>query len=125
MLTKNSTRRVFRTLRLFGRRRLVSEIDPQGRDRGFVKRAAINAPLQGSAADLIKRAMIQLHQKIESEKRPLQMVLQIHDELLFEIPKDYDQGDVDFVRSEMENVVDLSVPLVVEVAVGSSWEEAH
>jgi DNA polymerase-1 len=115
---------------LLGRRRIVHEIEVGVRDKNFVKRAAMNAPLQGSAADLIKMAMIRMAQLIESEQLPLTMVLQVHDELLFELQMDgLGMLDVErfknLIAREMEGVLPLQVPLVVGVASGSNWEEAH
>jgi len=110
---------------MFGRRRFVSQIDSSGRDGGFLKRAALNAPIQGSAADLIKLAMINLEGAIRSQGLPLEMIMQIHDELVFEVP----EGDIEpmqqLVREFMEGVVELEVPLRVDLAVGKNWHEAH
>ncbi|MCB0319954.1 MAG: DNA polymerase I, partial [Bdellovibrionales bacterium] len=114
---------------LFGRRRLVSEIDVRGRDgsrdSGFVRRASLNAPLQGSAADIIKLAMIRIDKRLMAAGDPFQMILQVHDELLFEVPEENVELAVDLIREEMEHVVELLVPLEVSVAKGRNWEEAH
>ncbi|MCB0330217.1 MAG: DNA polymerase I, partial [Bdellovibrionales bacterium] len=115
---------------LLGRRRVISEIEQGARDRNFVKRAAMNAPLQGSAADLIKLAMIRMDRVIREESLPLTMVLQVHDELLFELSMNsLAEGNVQHyklrIQQEMEGVMELSVPLSVGVSSGDNWEEAH
>jgi DNA polymerase I len=109
---------------LYGRRRALSEIDTSGRDQGFALRAALNAPIQGSAADIIKKAMINLEGRIAAEKLPLSMILQIHDELLFEVDRDYCPDAAKVIRQEMEHVADLSVPLRVDLGSGRNWQEA-
>ncbi len=108
-----------------GRRRRISDLDLSGRDKGFLQRVAINAPIQGSAADLIKMAMISIDQRIRTEKIDISMLLQIHDELVFECREDLVQNAQELVRSVMEGVLSLRVPLVVDVGVGNNWELAH
>lgn len=110
---------------LFGRKRFLKDIDASGRDKNFLKRVAINAPIQGTAADIIKLAMISLDAKIRSDKLPIKLVLQIHDELLFEVEESFSSQAIEIIKSEMENVIKLNVPLVVDVGVGSNWKEAH
>ncbi len=110
---------------LFKRRRYIPEI----RDRNFNMRAygernAQNSPLQGSAADLIKLAMIRIHRALKEKKLHSRMLLQVHDELVFEVPPEELETMRELVRSNMEQVVDLSVPLVVDVGVGPNWLEA-
>ncbi|NNG15286.1 MAG: DNA polymerase I [Gemmatimonadales bacterium] len=110
---------------LFGRRRYIPEIkDKNFNVRAFGERTAQNSPLQGSAADLIKRAMIRIHECLRSDGLRAQMLLQVHDELVLEAPK----SEVDQVRTlvkrEMESAADLSIPLVVEVGVGPNWLDA-
>jgi DNA polymerase-1 len=82
-------------------------------------------PFQGSAADLIKLAMVQLHHRIESERLPCDMILQIHDELLFEVPESEVTPLLPHIKSIMESVWTLQVPLTVEIGVGDNWAEAH
>ena len=86
---------------------------------------AINTPIQGTAADLIKKAMISIHSRLKQENRRSRMILQVHDELLFEVPK----SEVDHVRlmvqEEMEGVYPLDVPLTVDIKIGDNWDEAH
>src|SRR5688572_23451235 len=110
---------------IFKRRRYIPEI----RDRNFNMRAygernAQNSPLQGSAADLIKVAMTRIHHAIRDEGLQGRMLLQVHDELVFEVPPDELERMMKVVRSNMENVVRLKVPLVVDLGVGPNWLEA-
>ncbi len=109
---------------LFGRRRVISEIDSSGRARGFSNRAAMNAPIQGTAADIVKAAMIRIDRRIQDEKLPLAMLLQIHDELLFECRSEAVDDMRKIIRHEMEHVKELRVPLKVEIGSGDTWEEA-
>lgn len=108
---------------LYGRKRFLSQIDSRGRDAGFVKRAALNAPLQGTAADIIKKAMIAV-ERVSSEL-PLSLLLQIHDELVFECPSYYLEDAIEIVRKEMEQVDSLAVPLKVDINSGANWDQAH
>lgn len=110
---------------LFGRRRMISEADFSGRDKGFQNRIAINAPIQGTAADLVKLAMIRIDERSRREKLPFFMILQVHDELVFECDSTFSQNATEIIKNTMEHVCQLSVPLKVEVGVGGSWEEAH
>ena len=82
-------------------------------------------PIQGSAAELIKIAMIDIHDKLAKEKLKAKMILQIHDELLFEFPEDEEDMLVPMVLNSMEKAMDLSVPLVVDYGIGNNWFEAH
>ena len=111
---------------LLQRRRYLPDIANSNRNvREAAERTAINMPFQGSAADLIKLAMIQLHERITAESWPCHMLLQIHDELLFEIPDDAVADVVPRIAAIMEGVWDLAVPLTVEAGQGSNWAEAH
>jgi DNA polymerase I len=110
---------------LFGRRRVIGDIDTSGRDQGFLRRAAINAPIQGTSADIIKMAMARIDHRIRADKLPLAMIMQIHDELVFECRVDFKEEAIELVRREMEQVVRLSVPLEVDVKWGYNWDEAH
>lgn len=113
---------------IFGRKRVISSIDTSGRDQGFAMRAAINAPLQGSAADIIKLAMIKVAALLRDSWKGAELVLQIHDELLVEA-RDCGESDnkklIDAIRAAMETVLDLSVPLKVDVGSGHNWQEAQ
>ena len=112
---------------LFGRKVHTSEINAKGPQAGFAKRAAINAPIQGTAADIIRRAMIQMPNAIAH--LPVKMLLQVHDELIFEVNKDALSETTEVVREIMEKasepVVKLDVPLVVDAGFGSNWADAH
>ena len=111
---------------LLQRRRYLPDIASTNRNvREAAERTAINMPFQGSAADLIKLAMVQLHHQITTEAWPCHMLLQIHDELLFEIPDDAVPDVVPRIAATMEGVWDLAVPLTVEVGQGNNWAEAH
>ena len=109
---------------LFGRIRPISEItSPQIQLRNFAERTALNSPLQGTAADLIKLAMIAIDRRLTEEKFEAKMILQVHDELLFEAPEKEKTRLEKLVREEMEGVHKLAVPLVVEVGVGPNWRD--
>ena len=112
---------------LFGRKVHTSEINAKGPQAGFAKRAAINAPIQGTAADIIRRAMVQMPDAIAH--LPVKMLLQVHDELIFEVNKDALSETTEVVRKIMEKasepVVKLDVPLVVDAGFGSNWADAH
>ena len=85
----------------------------------------MNTPIQGSAADLIKMAMLRVAERLEKEKMQSRLLLQVHDELVLESPLEERDALVDLVREEMASVMELSVPLVVDVGFGQSWAEAH
>ncbi len=112
---------------LFGRKIHTPDINAKGPTAGFAKRAAINAPIQGTAADVIRRAMIRMPAAIE--KLPAKMLLQVHDELLFEVEKGAEAEVIEAVRAVMEGASDpavkLSVPLTVDAGQGANWAEAH
>jgi DNA polymerase I len=109
---------------LFGRIRPISEItSPQVQLRNFAERTALNSPLQGTAADLIKLAMISIDARLKKEKLAAQMILQVHDELLFEAPEREKPAVEELVREEMEGVYKLEVPLLVEVCSGPNWRD--
>lgn len=111
---------------LLGRKRPVPEINSTNSNiRQQTERLAINSPIQGTAADLIKIAMINIHTRLKREKLKTRMVLQIHDELLCEAPEDEAEIVKDMIRHEMENALPLSVPLKVDIGVGKNWAEAH
>jgi DNA polymerase-1 len=111
---------------VMGRRLYLPEINsPNGPRRAGAERAAINAPMQGTAADLIKLSMVQVQQMIDRQQRRSRIIMQVHDELVFEVPQD----EVDWLRQEvpacMAQVAALKVPLLAEVGVGRNWDEAH
>jgi DNA polymerase-1 len=109
---------------LFGRNRPIPEINStQFQQRNFAERTALNSPLQGTAADLIKLAMITIDRRLTEEKFEAKMILQVHDELLFEAPVAERERLEELVRTEMEQVYKLAVPLVVEIGVGPNWRD--
>ncbi|MGC1413886.1 MAG: DNA polymerase I [Candidatus Acidiferrum sp.] len=109
---------------LFGRIRPIPEINsPQAQLRSFAERTALNSPLQGTAADLIKLAMINIDNRLTAEKFESKMILQVHDELLFEVPPKEKAKLEKLVREEMEGVHKLAVPLVVEIGSGPNWRD--
>jgi len=111
---------------LLGRRCAVPEIDSKnGAIRGYAERNAINYPVQGSAADLIKLAMLKVQERIGREGLASRMVLQVHDELVFEVPESELENMRALVKEEMESALDLDVPLIVDVGTGKNWREAH
>lgn len=106
---------------IFGRRRYVDELKSSNPNiKKFGERAAINAPIQGSASDLVKMAMIEL-----AHIKDTPLILQVHDELLFECPSDLCEKNIALIKNKMENVYKLKVPLKVNVAAGPNWDEAH
>ena len=110
---------------MFQRRRYIPEIsDKNYMMREFGKRAAMNAPIQGSAADLIKMAMIAIDKKMQEEQVRSRMILQIHDELIFDVPEDEVEQMMRIVKEGMQNVVKLKVPLVANASIGRTWYEA-
>ncbi|WP_066703446.1 DNA polymerase I [Curvibacter delicatus] len=111
---------------VFGRRLYLPEINsPNGPRRSGAERAAINAPMQGTAADLIKLSMVKVQEVLDAEQRGTKIIMQVHDELVFEVP----EAEVDWVRHEvprlMAGVAHLKVPLLAEVGVGPNWDKAH
>jgi DNA polymerase I len=111
---------------MFGRRRYLPDIHSRNQVvRGNAERNAINAPIQGSAADIIKIAMVRIHQKMESEKYRSKMILQVHDELIFEVETTEFEKLKSMVIFEMSDAVKLDVPLKVDWGTGNNWFEAH
>ncbi len=111
---------------LKGRRRYLRDINSANFTvRGFAERNAINAPIQGSAADMIKLAMISIHKRMKNSSLQSKMILQVHDELLFDVHKSEIEEMKQLVKEEMENAMELNVPVVVEAGVGDNWLEAH
>jgi DNA polymerase-1 len=109
---------------LFGRIRPIPEINsPQMQLRNFAERTALNSPLQGTAADLIKLAMIRIEERLADEEFEAKMILQVHDELLFEVPAKERTKLAKLVKEEMEGVHKLAVPIVVEIGVGPNWRD--
>ena len=124
--TKASAKSMGYVETVFGRRLYLPEINsPNGPRRAGAERAAINVPMQGTAADLIKMAMVAVQKELDAHKPDIKMVLQVHDELVFELP----EGEVDWLKSHiprlMAEVAALKVPLLAEVGVGPNWDKAH
>ncbi len=110
---------------LFGRRLYLPDINSSnGMRRKAAERVAINAPMQGTAADIIKRAMIQLDQKLQNDP-DIAMIMQVHDELVFEVRSGKVAFYSELIKTQMESAADLVVPLIVEVGQGTNWDEAH
>jgi DNA polymerase I len=109
---------------LYGRRRLVPELTSRnGQIRAAAERAAVNMPIQGTAADIMKRAMIHVHAALEGSP-DARMILTVHDELLFEVPAGRAETIAALVRQKMESAASLDVPLTVDVGIGENWKEA-
>jgi DNA polymerase-1 len=111
---------------VFGRRLYLNSINsPRPQDRQYAERSAINAPMQGTAADIIKRAMISAHDWIETDKVPARIIMQVHDELVFEVASEAVDAVREGVIRHMSSAAELRVPLKVEVGVGGNWDQAH
>jgi DNA polymerase I len=124
--TLQETRQEQKVKTLFGRARPIPDINSKNANmRGFAERTAVNTPLQGTAADLIKLAMIRLDEELRARKLKSRMLLQVHDELLFEVPLDEVEAMRELVREKMEDVHPLKVPLLVEVGVGPNWRDVE
>jgi DNA polymerase-1 len=111
---------------ILGRKRFLPDLNNPNRiAQQAAQRAAINSTMQGSAADLMKLAMIRVHNALQKSRMPARMILQVHDELILEVRKDAAKDAAALLKKEMEGVYPLSVPLVVDVATGNNWGEAH
>ncbi len=110
---------------LFGRRRFLPDINSSNRQlREFAERNAVNTPMQGTAADVIKKAMIEIDRHLYQHGKRSVMTLQVHDELVFDAPRAEIDWLRDLVKTSMENVVRLDVPLVADIGVGDNWLDA-
>ena len=111
---------------VLGRRRYLKDINSRNAVvRGAAERNAVNAPIQGSAADIIKIAMIHIHNKLKAGDYKTKMLLQVHDELVFDVYKPELEVIKPLIQSEMESAYKLKVPLVVDLDIGENWLEAH
>ncbi|MDC1235927.1 DNA polymerase, partial [Flavobacteriaceae bacterium] len=111
---------------VLGRRRYLKDINSQNAIvRGAAERNAVNAPIQGSAADIIKLAMIAIQNRLENKNWKSKMLLQVHDELVFDVPKEEINTLQEMVKKEMENAFEINVPLIVDIGIGNNWLEAH
>ena len=108
----------------FGRKVYIAGLDNRI-TKSFALRAAINAPIQGGAADIIKMAMIRIHHTLKQSNLNIQLLLQVHDELVFEVAADDVQAAAEIIKKQMEQVVKLSIPLIAEVGIGDNWKDAH
>jgi DNA polymerase-1 len=111
---------------LFGRRRHIAELSSHNtQTRGLGERLAVNTPLQGTAADIIKKAMIDIHRWMQESQVKSRMILQVHDELIFEVPENEITLMKEKVAAMMEGVIQLKAPLTVDIGVAKNWAEAH
>ena len=111
---------------LFGRRLYLPEINSRnGQRRQYAERTAINAPMQGTAADIIKRAMINVFNSLQKSDLSAKMIMQVHDELVFEVAENQVDDLRKLLHEKMEGAADLNVPLLIEIGVGINWDEAH
>ncbi|MGN0655512.1 MAG: DNA polymerase I [Ruminiclostridium sp.] len=111
---------------MFGRRRYIPELSASNKNvQALGKRMAMNTPIQGTAADIIKLAMIKVYRRLAEEKLDARLILQVHDELIVEAAEDCAERAAEILKEEMENAVKLSVPLTVDAKIGKSWYEAH
>jgi len=111
---------------IFGRKRYLPDINSNNQTvRGLAERNAINAPIQGSAADIIKVAMISIHNRILEKRLKSRMIIQVHDELVFDIFKPELAEMKELIKDSMENAIKLLVPLIVDMGTGDNWLDAH
>jgi len=111
---------------VFGRRLYLPDINAKnGQRRQYAERTAINAPMQGTAADLIKMAMIEVQNQLIDKQINSKMIMQVHDELVFEVPKEEYDVMHNLIKQSMENIAELKVPLIVDIGDGINWDEAH
>jgi DNA polymerase-1 len=111
---------------LFGRRLVLPEIDSRNPMlRQYAERTAINAPMQGTAADIIKRAMLKVDAWLAIENVDVKMIMQVHDELVFEVKTEQLDSAIAMIKTLMSGAAELTVPLIVDVGVGDNWDEAH
>jgi len=111
---------------LYGRRLYLPEINSRNKMRqAGAERTAINAPMQGTASDIIKLAMLKIDDWLETEQPPVRMIMQVHDELVFEVKENYLETAQTLIKQYMEQAASLDVPLIVDIGVGDNWDEAH
>ncbi|HEX6773037.1 MAG TPA: DNA polymerase, partial [Acidobacteriaceae bacterium] len=122
ILEETRTTQQVRTM--FGRVRPIPDIQSRNPNlRGFAERTAVNTPLQGTAADMIKIAMIRIDKTLRDQKLNSKMTLQVHDELLFDVPEGEINAVREIVKHEMENVISLNVPIVADIGIGQNWRD--
>ena len=111
---------------VFGRRLYLPEINARNAARRqYAERTAINAPMQGTAADIIKSAMIKIEAWLNKEHPDVKLIMQVHDELVFEVPEEKVDALEPEIRNIMTHSVELSVPLLVDIGTGNNWDAAH
>ena len=109
-----------------GRRLYLPDINARnGQLRQYAERTAINAPMQGTAADIIKTAMIKIQAWLDNSSEDINMLMQVHDELVFEVKEAQLEGVKSTIKEIMESAIDLKVPLIVDIGEGDNWDEAH
>jgi DNA polymerase-1 len=114
------------TYTLFGRRRKILGINSKNKtEQQAAQRVAVNTPIQGTAADIVKIAMIRVHRRLKKEMPEVHMLLQVHDELVFEAPKALVEGAMKLIKEEMEHAVLLDIPLRVSMESAASWGQMH
>jgi len=124
--TIEEARQIGYTVTVMNRRRYLPDLHSKNRQvRESAERVAINSPVQGSAADMIKVAMVRLHRNLAKHKLKSKMIMQVHDELVFECPAQEKREVEALVKSEMEGVWSMKVPVVVHLDWGRNWDEAH
>jgi DNA polymerase-1 len=124
--TRESARKKGYVETLFGRRLYLPEINARNQmRRAAAERTAINALMQGTAADTIKRAMLSVDTWLQNDKPDVQMLMQVHDELVFEIAPDILDSAIENIKQRMQNAAELKVPLIVDIGIGNNWDEAH
>ena len=124
--TRTSARQKGFVETVFGRRLYLPEINsPNGPRRAGAERAAINAPMQGTAADLIKLSMVKVQQELDRQDKKIKMIMQVHDELVFEVPIEELDWLKQNIPSLMAGVANLKVPLLAELGLGENWDKAH
>jgi DNA polymerase-1 len=124
--TRESARKHGYIETLFGRRLYLPDINSKnGLRRKYAERSAINAPMQGSAADIIKIAMIDVDKWLKESDANAKMIMQVHDELVLEVKSDQAETIKQDIVKIMESTVDLSIPLIVDAGIGNNWDEAH
>ncbi|MBR5866304.1 MAG: DNA polymerase I, partial [Spirochaetaceae bacterium] len=111
---------------IFGRRRYIRGINSRNKlEKSGAERMAINTPIQGSAADIVKKAMLNVTDELQKNDIPAKLLVQVHDELIFECPEDYVEKAVECIQQTMESVIQLKVPLKVSVETGKRWGDFH
>jgi DNA polymerase-1 len=124
--TRGRARREGYVETVFGRRLYLPEINSKNRAlQQYAERSAINAPMQGTAADIIKRAMLAVDAWCEAERPPVRLIMQVHDELVLEVRADFIEPAAERLRAAMSSAAALAVPLKVDVGVGDNWDQAH